>query len=187
MKYRSIENMVSFMVNIASDDSHQYSQAVRFGPSFDCSSLVSFALIYGGFNVRYSSTTWDLLSQLKSNGWEIITSSERKRGDIFLNPDHHVIVCVDDKNIVHASGTKKGILVEPFYIPSFGYQYHLRYSQSESQTNCAIPPNKSIHEIASEVIAGKWSNYPKRKELLENAGYNYSEVQREVNRILGGR
>lgn len=179
MKYRSIENMVSFMENIASDDTHGYSQARRYGPDFDCSSLVSFALIYGGFNIVYSSTTRDLLKQLINNGWTTIdTKAARKRGDIFLNPDHHVIVCTDDKNIVHASGTKKGILKEPFYIPSFGYNYHLRYTDNVIK--------KSVHEIALEVIKGKWGNYPERKRLLENAGYDYNEVQNEVNKILKG-
>ncbi len=45
-------------------------------------------------------------------------------------------------------------------------------------------PLKSIDEIAREVIEGKWDNYPKRKELLENAGYNYREVQNRVNEML---
>ena len=47
-------------------------------------------------------------------------------------------------------------------------------------------PTKSIDEVAREVIAGKWDNYPKRKQLLEQAGYNYSEVQARVNEILAG-
>ena len=45
-------------------------------------------------------------------------------------------------------------------------------------------PLKSIDEIAKEVIEGKWDNYPKRKELLEKAGYNYREVQNRVNEML---
>lgn len=47
-------------------------------------------------------------------------------------------------------------------------------------------PTKSVDEVAREVIAGKWDNYPKRKQLLEEAGYNYSEVQARVNEILAG-
>lgn len=43
---------------------------------------------------------------------------------------------------------------------------------------------KSVTTIAKEVIKGKWDNYPKRKTLLENAGYNYNEVQTKVNEIL---
>ena len=46
---------------------------------------------------------------------------------------------------------------------------------------------KSVEEIAEEVIDGKWGNNPERKQLLENAGYNYKEVQKEVNAILYGK
>ena len=44
----------------------------------------------------------------------------------------------------------------------------------------------SIEELAKEVIAGKWGNYPERKTRLESAGYNYSEVQRRVNELVSG-
>lgn len=43
-----------------------------------------------------------------------------------------------------------------------------------------------IAEIANEVIANKWGNGEDRKHRLEAAGYNYREVQDEVNRILKG-
>lgn len=45
---------------------------------------------------------------------------------------------------------------------------------------------KSISTIAHEVIAGQWGNGDARKKALEVKGYNYSEVQAEVNRILNG-
>lgn len=45
---------------------------------------------------------------------------------------------------------------------------------------------KSVNEIAKEVIAGKWGNGVTRKTKLTLAGYNYKEVQAEVNRILKG-
>lgn len=54
-----------------------------------------------------------------------------------------------------------------------------------SAPSTPTPTLKSIDEIADEVIAGKWENYPKRKTLLEQAGYNYKEVQDKVNEKLG--
>lgn len=45
---------------------------------------------------------------------------------------------------------------------------------------------KSLSTIAQEVIDGKWRNYPDRKRLLEEAGYSYSKVQSEVERIIKG-
>ena len=47
-------------------------------------------------------------------------------------------------------------------------------------------PTKSINELAREVIAGKWGNGDDRKNRLQAAGYNYSEVQAKVNEILNG-
>lgn len=43
---------------------------------------------------------------------------------------------------------------------------------------------KSTHDIALEVIDGKWSSGDRRKQLLEAAGYSYTAVQSEVNVIL---
>ena len=43
---------------------------------------------------------------------------------------------------------------------------------------------KSVAEIAKEVIAGKWYTGAARKSALTKAGYDYYEVQAEVNRLL---
>lgn len=42
----------------------------------------------------------------------------------------------------------------------------------------------SLEEVAREVISGKWGNGSDRMRRLNLAGYNYSEVQKEVNRLL---
>lgn len=42
---------------------------------------------------------------------------------------------------------------------------------------------KSVDEVAREVIAGLWGNGSERKSRLEKAGYNYSEVQKKVNEL----
>ena len=59
-----------------------------------------------------------------------------------------------------------------------------RYDKVQNLVNQGIGKLKSIDEIAKEVIDGKWKNYPERKTLLENAGYNYNEVQKRVNEML---
>lgn len=45
---------------------------------------------------------------------------------------------------------------------------------------------KSTSELAKEVIQGKWGNGQTRKTKLSQAGYNYSEVQAEVNKMMKG-
>lgn len=46
------------------------------------------------------------------------------------------------------------------------------------------PTEKSIEEIAKEVINGDWGNGQERKERLTAAGYDYSAVQKLVNKLL---
>ncbi len=43
---------------------------------------------------------------------------------------------------------------------------------------------KSVTEVAKDVIAGLYGNGASRKSKLESEGYNYKEVQAEVNRLL---
>ncbi|MDE7028912.1 MAG: hypothetical protein K2P63_02915 [Lachnospiraceae bacterium] len=45
-------------------------------------------------------------------------------------------------------------------------------------------PDKSIDTLAAEVLAGKWGNNPARRQALEAAGYDYSAIQAQVNRLI---
>lgn len=56
----------------------------------------------------------------------------------------------------------------------------------ETQPAPQPTPKKSLDEIAKDVIACKYGNYPERKTRLEAEGYNYSQVQGRVNEILAG-
>lgn len=47
--------------------------------------------------------------------------------------------------------------------------------------------NKSIDELANEVIKGLWGNNPERKQRLIASGYDYYKVQSKVNEILNSR
>src|SRR5699024_9163297 len=46
------------------------------------------------------------------------------------------------------------------------------------------PAKKSIHNLANEVIQGKWGNGDERISRLKKASYDSSTVQNEVNQIL---
>lgn len=48
------------------------------------------------------------------------------------------------------------------------------------------PPQKTIRQLAEEVVAGKWGNGSERKERLTTAGYDYNAVQSEVNALVKG-
>lgn len=54
---------------------------------------------------------------------------------------------------------------------------------SSSKPAPAPKPSKSITEVAQAVMRGDYGNGNDRKSRLESEGYNYSEVQAEVNRL----
>ena len=43
--------------------------------------------------------------------------------------------------------------------------------------------DKSVDELAQEVLQGKWGNGAERKKRLEAAGYDYAVVQKKVNQL----
>ena len=47
------------------------------------------------------------------------------------------------------------------------------------------PPQKTVEQIAREVIAGKWGNGADRAKRLTAAGYDAKAVQNKVNQLLG--
>ena len=70
--------------------------------------------------------------------------------------------------------------------PSIMRDYGLNGFGKQHGTN--IPPAqekpiKSVLDVAREVLDGKWGNGAERKRRLTQAGYNYNEVQAEVNRL----
>ena len=54
-------------------------------------------------------------------------------------------------------------------------------------TNPEAPKQKTVDELAKEVIAGKWGNGGTRKNLLTAAGYDYNAIQKRVDEILSGK
>lgn len=176
----NIEDAVLYMEAIARDNSHGYAQDRRGGnPDYDCSSLVGSALNHAGFSVNKLSTTSTLHSQLLANGFQDIPLSvPRQRGDIFLTPGHHVVMCIDANNIVHASinekgGTKNGlpgdqtgkeICVRSFYTPSYDWKYHMRYTDALSMAS-----NPTLKKGSIGIYVLSWQKY------LNTLGYGLDE------------
>lgn len=57
-------------------------------------------------------------------------------------------------------------------------------ASSKDKTELLSTTLLSQDEIALDVIRGNWDKGAERKRLLEEAGYNYEEVQTRVNQIL---
>lgn len=55
---------------------------------------------------------------------------------------------------------------------------------TKTETTSKPTPKKSTDEVSKEVIRGDWGNGKERRDRLTEAGYNYDEVQNEVNSKL---
>lgn len=177
------------MIKIAMDDSHGYDQAHRNGPDYDCSSLIGTALNYAGFNVSPYSWTGNIAAQLWDCGFRTCRAPW-KAGDIHLTPGRHICMSVNQKEIVHARSnelgktvggktgdqTGKEISVSSYYVPSYGWEYHLRYVATDTLTENEI--------IARQVVSGRWGNGEERIKKLTDAGYDYKAIQVIVNQLV---
>ncbi len=56
---------------------------------------------------------------------------------------------------------------------------------SKPSSGSSSSGKKTVSQVAKEVINGEWGNGDTRKKKLEAAGYDYDEVQKEVNKQLG--
>lgn len=113
------------------------------------------------------------------------------KGDDVSWPDHIGLVRAVDKNsgyFVTIEGNyndavkKRTVSINGRYIRGF---IHPKYDRSDVANNVIIA-NKSIDQVAHEVIDGSWGSGEDRKNRLEANGYNYREVQDRVNEILNG-
>lgn len=66
-----------------------------------------------------------------------------------------------------------------------GYDYNaVQKEVNKLATKTTAPAKKSNEEIAREVVQGKWGNGATRKKKLTDAGYNYSAIQKLVNKMM---
>ena len=57
-------------------------------------------------------------------------------------------------------------------------------SEEETVPEEEVEVDSSIHEIAREVIAGRWGRGLTRKRRLQEAGYDVSEISAEITKIF---
>lgn len=60
-----------------------------------------------------------------------------------------------------------------------------KYAAVQKAVNAKLKGQKTVNEIAKEVIQGTWGNGSERVRKLRAAGYDSAAVQAEVNNLLG--
>lgn len=108
-----VEKAVTWAERIAADDSHGYDQASRWGPDYDCSSLVISAYKQAGvpLSSTYTGNMWrDFLDHgfIVPQGVNLATGACLQRGDVLLNERNHTALYIGNGKILHASGNEYG-------------------------------------------------------------------------------
>lgn len=105
----SVESAVKWAINIAKDNSHGYDQPNRWGPDYDCSSLVYEAFrVGGGFDLPvHSGYTGTMINDFTAVGFTWYSGmgnnvSNLIRGDILLDIDAHTEIYIGSEMNVGA-------------------------------------------------------------------------------------
>lgn len=183
---RIIESAIEWAVNIANDPSHGYDQINRWGPNYDCSSLVISAYEMAGLPIRAhgGSYTGNMKIAFTLCGFKAIPYKKGMpliRGDVLLNEKHHTAMYIGDGKIVQASINEKGgivggktgdqtgreISVGSFYEFRHGWDCILRYTEEEEEKE-VITVNVELRQIQ---IGSKCAEVGTVQTLLNALGF----------------
>lgn len=110
-----------------------------------------------------------------------------------------IVTKVDDKKVYTTEGNSGDMVKDHSYnkdgnkkIAGYGRPMWKEESQTIADTAPTKPiqkpqndAQKSLDDVAKEIIAGKWGNGTERQRRLTEAGYDYVKAQEKVNEILG--
>lgn len=104
----------AFMEAMAADDTHGYDQGSRWGPDYDCSSLVISAYKKAGVPLT-CTYTGNMKADMLARGFRGVTGSVALasgsgliRGDVLLHETHHTAMYMGGGKLVHAAGNEYG-------------------------------------------------------------------------------
>ena len=194
------EKAAAWAESVARDDAHGYDQASRWGPDYDCSSLVISAYKSAGLALK-STYTGNMRSDFLAHGFQDVTGRVNlasgaglQRGDVLLNERSHTALYTGGGRIVHAAGNERGgavggrtgdqtgreITTAPYY--NFPWDCVLRYAgeeetrRDEGVAPCAgentytVHPGDSLWAIAAREL-GDGTRYDELRRYNGLPGY----------------
>lgn len=166
-----VEYAVNWCISIANDNSHGYdwthTTAKRWGPDYDCSSLIITAYEKAGIPVKSAGAdrTYDMLPAFQKCGFVIVQGWNRQTGagliagDVLLNVQNHTEICIGNGQLLKASsdydrkqGDSSGTEIRIGGYYSYPWDYALRYSRpSEQYTGTATSfPNAFNYALTGD-------------------------------------
>lgn len=104
----------AWMEAMAADDTHGYDQGSRWGPDYDCSSLVISAYKKAGVPLT-CTYTGNMKADMLTHGFKDVTKKITlstgkglQRGDVLLHETKHTAMFIGGGRLVHAAGNEYG-------------------------------------------------------------------------------
>jgi hypothetical protein len=110
-----IAEAVALARRMAADNTHGYDQAHRWGPDYDCSSLVITIWRDVGVPVAGATYTGNMKAAFLKSGFSDVTAQINlssgyglRAGDVLLNERSHAAMMVSERQLVQASINERG-------------------------------------------------------------------------------
>ena len=151
-------------------------------------------------NLTEKSTGADFARNIINNAY-VMANVERidnyaefipQKGDIAVwqgGQYGHVAICLGNGDLNAFNSIEQNWIPQKLSEEWHNYEYMkpLIFLRPKNQSNIKdeqIEDKKTMNQLAQECIAGKYGNGQERKNNIEAMGYNYTEVQAEVNRLM---
>ena len=133
---------------------------------------------------KNTTTSSKVIYRVQSGAYSVKTNAEKQLAKIKKAGFDAIMVKADGmyKIQIGAYNVKANADAQMAKVKKAGFSAFI--TTEGGQAVAVTPKKKSVLQIAKEVILGKWGNGATRKKKLTDAGYDYSEVQNEVNKLL---
>ena len=182
---------LDWALETAKDNTHGYSQLMRWGPDYDCSSFIISAYEQAGLKLKeagasYTGNMRDAFEKCGFGAYPRQPVSRLEPGDVLLNEKHHAVMYIGNGKVVAARSSdgfpqsgdqsSREICIQDYYDwPDGGWDCVLRYAPQVNSEQSTVNSEGTVKcEAVLPVLkqGGKGIAVKIMQELLIGAGFS---------------